>query len=166
MKEEQEVKQKEEVLLNYMQPHSKRMNQIREQLNNPDKFQPNELFCELTKFALIIANQEYDKEYITLGDLPAVVDDLKKAKYIAKMMGIPTQNTFAIKDASYAQVEERFYWMVDRITVLAKVLVNRTGIKGTKQFQHGLEWSTLKTFALKLVEPFDCVVIDLDAKDQ
>ena len=80
MKEEKEGQQKEQLLLNFMQPHSQRMNQMREELQNPKNFQPNEKFDKWTKFALIICNQFYDKKYIALGDLPAVVDDFKNAK--------------------------------------------------------------------------------------
>ena len=80
MKEEQEGQQKEQVLLDYMQPHSQRMNQMKNELQNPSNFLPQELFCKLTKYALIICNQFYNKNYIALGNLPAVVDDFKNAR--------------------------------------------------------------------------------------
>ena len=56
------------------------MIQIKDTFENPSAHQPKELFDILTKFALLIFNQHYDEEYITLGDLPAVADDMKKAR--------------------------------------------------------------------------------------
>jgi hypothetical protein len=59
-----------------------------------------------TKFALIICNQFYDKKYITLGDLPAVVDDLRNAKHTVKMMGILPDNTFVMKNVSHDELSK------------------------------------------------------------
>ena len=93
-KEEQEGQQKEQILLNYMQPHSQKMDEMRRELQNPEEFQPNEKFDY--KYALIVGNQTYNKKYITLDSLPAVADDLKNAKHTVKMMNIPQENTFVL----------------------------------------------------------------------
>ena len=68
---------------------------------------------------MIICNQFYDKEYITLGDLPAVVDDMKNARHKVKMMGILSENTYELVDATYQQIEELTELMAQRIEVLA-----------------------------------------------
>ena len=81
-----------------MQPHSEKMNQIQNELKNPKKYQPAELFLDYTKFGLIICNQLYNQT--TMKDLPAVVDDEKNAKHTCKMMGILPENTFSLKDVS------------------------------------------------------------------
>ena len=74
---------------------------MKSELQNPQNFQPNELFLQKTKFALIIGNQFYDEGYIRYGDLPAVVDDLRNAKHTVKMMGILSENTFVMKNVSH-----------------------------------------------------------------
>ena len=51
-------------------------------------------------------SQFYDRKYITLDDLPAVVDDFKNAKHTIKMMGILPENTFEMKDVTYHEIEE------------------------------------------------------------
>ena len=53
----------------------------------------------MTKFAFIVGNETYEKKRITLGNLPAVIDDCKNARHIVKMMGIPPENTFELRDA-------------------------------------------------------------------
>ena len=72
------------------------MNKIKQELQDLQNFQPDEKFCFFTKFALIVGNQDYDEEYITLGSLPAVADDIKVAKNTVSMMNIPVENTFII----------------------------------------------------------------------
>ena len=74
---------------------------MRMELQDPKNFQPQELFDKWTKYAIIICNQHYDKKYIALGNLPAVVDDFKNAKHTVKMMGILPENTFELRDISY-----------------------------------------------------------------
>ena len=49
---------------------------------------------------MIICNQFYDPNYVTHKDLPAVVDDFKNAKYTVKMMGIPLNNVFEMRDVT------------------------------------------------------------------
>ena len=109
MKEEQEGSQKEKVLLNYMKPHSERMDQIQSELQDPKNFQPAELFLDFTKFALIIGNHVYNKTI--MSDLPAVVDDLKNAKHICRMMGIAPENTFTLRDVSLEEVNAHHNWL-------------------------------------------------------
>ena len=84
-------------------------------MQNPKDFLPNEKFCQWTKYAIIICNQFYNEEYITLGNLPSVKDDLKNAKHTAKMMGIIPQNTFEIKDASFDELDDLIKWLCLRI---------------------------------------------------
>ena len=74
---------------------------MRIELKNPKKFLPDEKFTQLTKFALIVCNEFYDKKYTTLDDLPDVIEDFKSAKHTCKMMGIHPDNTFEFKDVSH-----------------------------------------------------------------
>ena len=61
---------------------------MKDQFENPSKYQPKELFDELTKYALLVCNQYYNKDYTTLGNIPTVENDFKNAKKKVKMMGI------------------------------------------------------------------------------
>ena len=128
--------------------------------------QPKELFDKWTKYAIVICNQFYDKKYVALGNLPAVVDDFKNAKHTVKLMGILPENTFEMKDVSYIEIEEKFRWLCWRVKVQTKVLTNTTGILGIRFMQQGLFWTVLRPNAMKLVAPFDSVTIDLSLKDQ
>ena len=94
-----------------MQPHSQRMDQMRKELQNPKKFQPNEKFSQATKFALNVCNKTYNKKYITLGDLPAVIDDQKIANQTIKMLGILPENTFELTDATSDELDEIIDWL-------------------------------------------------------
>ena len=136
------------------------------ELQNPHNYQPHEKFDKWTKYAWIICNQFYDRDYITHGDLPAVSDDFKKAKHICKMMGIPIGNTFEMNDASYDQLERQTDWFCWRIAALTKVLRSHTGIKGSGYFIQGFLWETLKPGAMNLVAPFDAVEVELNSEEQ
>ena len=127
---------------------------MRAELQNPKNFQPNEKFDKWTKYALIMCNQFYDKRYIALGDLPAVVDDFKNAKQTTQIMGIPPENTIEMKDVAYDEIEEKIEWLSYRIAVLTRVLENPTGILGVDFMLKGLFWTALRPNAMKLVAPF------------
>ena len=130
-KEEQEGQHKEQILLNYMQQNSERMSQLKDQFENPHKFQPKELFDKWTKIAFLVINQYYNKDYTTFDDLPAVVDDMKNAKQKLKMMGIPEENIFVLVDPTHAEIEEMNQLVGNRVAVLSSLLKNFTGILGT-----------------------------------
>ena len=57
-------------------------------MDNPQEFQPKELFDKWTKIALLVLNQYYDPNYTTFDDLPAVADDIKNARQLVKMIGV------------------------------------------------------------------------------
>ena len=80
------------------------MSKMKDQFENPKEFQPKELFDKFTKIAFLVFNQYYDEKYVTLGDLPAVVDDMKNARHKVKMMGILPENTFELIDATFDQM--------------------------------------------------------------
>ena len=82
------------------------------------------------------------------------------------MMSILPENTFEIKDASFDELDEIIEWLSYRIVALTRVLEISTGILGIDFMQQGLFWTTLRPHAMKLVAPFDCVVVDLDKEDQ
>ena len=139
---------------------------MKKELENPQQFQPNEKFTKLSKYSLLITNKDYDKRYITLGNLPAVIDDLKNAKQTVKMMGIIPEHTYIIKDASRQILDEKIDWLSNRAVVQCKLLVDATGIKGVRNFIQGMSWKTLKPNAMKLKAPFDFIIIDLSTRDQ
>ena len=89
---------------------------------------PKEVFSALTKYALIISNQFYDKKYVTHGDLPAVVNDHVIALQIAKLMGINSEHTFELKDATHDQLQHTMKWLRDRFIALTRPLTEATGI--------------------------------------
>ena len=101
LREEQEGQKNEKILLKFIEPFSERMSVMKELVDNPLEFQPKELFDKWTKIALLVLNQYYDPDYTTFGDLPAVVDDMKNARQLVKMMGIPEENTFVLVDATH-----------------------------------------------------------------
>ena len=51
-----------------------------------------------------MCNDTYDPAYVTHGNLPEVVNDLRNAKQTALMMGIPLENTIILENASYEEV--------------------------------------------------------------
>ena len=51
-----------------------------------------------------MCNDAYDPAYVTHGNLPEVVNDLRNAKQTALMMGIPLENTVILENASYEEV--------------------------------------------------------------
>ena len=142
------------------------MNQIRKELQNPEKYQPEEKFLRYTKYALIVCNQYYNKKYVTLGDLDAVVDDYKNAKHTAKLMGIPLENIIEIKNARFDELNKVNDWLKKRFTVLTKPLKSTTGFYGTGILLNGFLWETLRPFAMNLVAPFDSITIDLNENEQ
>ena len=166
IKEELESKQKEQVLIDYMEPHSQRMNQMKNELQNPQNFMPLEKFCDLTKFAVLLCNEDYDQMYTTMDSLPAVKDDLKVARQTVKMMGILPENTKEMYNAQYDEIHNYFAWLSDRICAFTRPLDDFTGIIGLEGYVQGIKWSILKTHAMKLVAPFDSVVITLNEKDE
>ena len=151
-----------------MQPYDQRMNQMKSELQNPQNFQPNELFLRSTKFALIICNEFYDKRYITLGDLPAVVDDLRNAKHTVKLMGILPENTFVMKNVSHDELSKQINQLFSKFDVLTNILKNTTGILSGLDYcmSGGLLWEILRPSAMKLMAPFNYITIDLDVQDQ
>ena len=86
------------------------MNKINDELQDSQNFQPDEKFCFFTKFALIVGNQDYNEEHITLGSIPAVADNIKVAKNTVSMMNIPVENTIVVQDAKADQLNKFFAW--------------------------------------------------------
>ena len=84
------------------------------------------------------------------------------------MLGILPENTFELTDATSDQLDEIIDWLVRRFIVLTKALTNDTGIFGKDSYGgiKGIKWTILRPFAMKLVAPFDFVLIDLDLEDQ
>ena len=82
------------------------------------------------------------------------------------MLGILPENTFELTDATSDELDEIIDWLQNRIAVLTRILVKNTGLFGIKNYGQGLLWETLKPFAMKLVAPFEYVLIDLDSEDQ
>ena len=112
---------------------------------------------------MIICNRSYNKKYVTHGDLPAVLDDFKTAMHTVKMMGILPENIFQLKDVSYDDLEKYMEWLTWRIVAQTRVLDNHTGIKATGFFFKGkgqsFTWEVLRPSAMKLIAPFDSLVI-------
>ena len=166
MKEEQEGQHNEQILLKFIEPFSERMNMMKELVENPHEFQPKELFDKWTKIALLVLNQYYDPDYTTFGDLPAVVDDMKNARQLVKMMGILEENTFVLVDATHQQIEEINKIIGNRIAVLSSPLKDFTGVQGPGILIGGIPWEILRPNAMKLELPFDSITIDLNSEDQ
>ena len=101
---------------------------MKNELQNPRNFMPLEKFCDLTKFAVILCNEDYDKMYTTMDSLPAVKDDLKVARQTVKMMGILPENTKEMYNASKDEIEEYFAWIELRMCAFTRPLDEFTGI--------------------------------------
>lgn len=104
-----------------------------------------------------VCNKTYDVKFITLGDLPAVIDDQKIANQTIKMLGILPENTFEFTDATSDELDEIIDWLQHRIAVLTRILQKNTGLFGIENYGQGILWETLRPFAMKLVAPFDCI---------
>ena len=127
-----------------------------------------EQFDRETKFAFILAIEKMDEKYTTYKGVPEVVDDFRKAKQTAKIMGILPENTIALKDVSHEELQRQWDQLEDKIYPLARVLGEHTGILGAspRLLSRGLLWDKIKNFAMKLQAPFDSITIDLDVADQ
>ena len=99
-------------------------------MNNPKNHMPKEKFDDLAKFGFILINEKYDKKVTTMEDLPAVQDDLKKARQTAKMFGICPDNTIELVNASNEELERQYKLIFNRILLLSRVLGKHTGILG------------------------------------
>ena len=137
-------------------------------MENAKKNLPNEQFCRETKFGLIMYNEIYDPAYVTHGNLPEVVNDCRNARQTCKMLGIPTENTIELKDASHDELTRIWNNLKDEIQALAKPMNGKTGILGFNPtgFGGGFEWDNIKEFAMNLEESFDHIDIDLNHEDQ
>ena len=103
------------------------MGEIKTEITDPKNNLPAERFEESTKFTLIIANKDYDK--ITMMEsLPAVQNDLEKARTTAKLMGVPDENTIVLIDATHDELEKQSQKLTDRIKCLSRKLNGSTGI--------------------------------------
>ena len=91
---------------------------------------PAERFKESNKFSLIVVNEDYDKAITTMNSLPAVKNDLEKARTTAKLMGIPEENTIELVNATHAELERQYEMLTDRILALSRKLDQGTGILG------------------------------------
>ena len=103
-----------------------------------------------------------------MSDLKSVVDDFKNAKRTVKMMGIPQEHIFEMKNVSYKQIDQNMNWLGYRMIVQTKELTNDTGIKGKAGYcgLKGLKWEQIKPFVMKIDGPINVLVIDLDRLDQ
>ena len=137
-------------------------------MENAKKHLPNEQFRQETKFGLILYNEIYDPTYVTHGNLPEVVNDCRNARQTCKMLGIPSDNTIELKDASHDQLTYVWNNLRDKIQALAKPMNGKTGILGSNPslFANGFEWDNIKEFVMEQKEPFDHIDIDLDPEDQ
>ena len=107
---------------------------MKNELQNPQKFMPLENFCDLTKFAVILCNEDYDETYTTMPSLPAVKDDLKVARQTVKMMGVLPENTKEMYNATYDEIDEYFGWLELRMCAFTRALSEFTGIQGKPGF--------------------------------
>ena len=106
------------------------MDKLRNEIKDKNNTQPKEQFTRLTKYALILCVEKYDKKYTTFDDIEAVRDDFRNAQRTAKMMGILPQNTLEIKDPTNENLNKHVFQLGLRLITLTKVLENETGIKG------------------------------------
>lgn len=81
------------------------------------------------------------------------------------MMGISRENTIVLRETDKKELDDIFAWLNARFIVLSRKLDDATGILGSSGFLHGIKWEFLKSYAMKLDVPFDCVVIDLDKEE-
>ena len=168
IKEELDIKQKEQNVLNYLEPQSQKMGQAEREMENAKKHLPKEQFRQETKFGLIMYNEVYDPAYVTHGNLPEVVNDFRNAKQTSKMLGIPTENITVLKDASHEQLVNSWERLKDKISALSRPITGKTGILGTIPtiLANGLDWDKIKQFVMNLDAAFDQIDIDLDSEDQ
>ena len=138
---------------------------MKNELQNPQNFMPLENFCDLTKFAVILCNEDYDETYTTMPSLPAVKDDLKVARQTVKMMGVLPENTKEMYNATWDEIDEYFGWLELRMCAFSRPLSEFTGIQGKHGFMQGLKWEYLRPNAMNLVAPFDSVLINLNETD-
>ena len=114
-----------------------------------------------------MCNEVYDPAYVIHDDLPEVVNDFRNAKQTVKMLGIPAENTIELRDVSHEQLVSSWNRLKDKIFALAKPISGKTGILGTDPdgLANGLEWDTIKKFAMKLNSAFDHIELDLGSED-
>ena len=132
-------------------------------MNDPKNHMPKEKFDDLAKFGFILINEKYDKKVTTMSDLPAVQDDLKKARQTAKMFGICPENTIELVNATSEELERQYNLIFNRILLLSRVLGKDTGILGKNGMNGGFFWDKIKKSALKLGESFDSIEIEFEA---
>ena len=101
-----------------------------------------------------------------MSDLPAVQDDLKKARQTAKMFGICPENTIELVNATNEELERQYKLIFNRILLLSRVLGKETGILGTNGMNGGFLWDKVKKSALKLEESFDSIEVEFEDQDQ
>ena len=142
------------------------MDQIGNQMKDPKNHMPKEKFDDIAKFGFILINEKYDEKVTTMSDLPAVQDDLKKARQTAKMFGICPDNTIELVNASNEELERQYKLIFNRILLLSRVLVKETGILGTNGMNGGFLWDKVKKSVLKLEESFDSIEVEFEAQDQ
>ena len=101
-----------------------------------------------------------------MSDLPAVQDDLKKARQTALMLGICPENTIELVNATNAELEKQYKLIQNRILLLSRVLSNETGILGIQDMKQGFLWDKMKKSALDLEESFDSIDIKFEKEDE
>ena len=94
-----------------------------------------------------------------MNDLPAVKNDLRNAKNLSKMIGIPDENIKVLKDASQQTLNELLKWFGRRMKVLTKPLRNETGITTSSISAGGILWEDIKANERNLKEPRNFVEI-------
>ena len=134
------------------------MGEIKSEINDPQKNMPAERFKKPTKFTLIIANKDYNKAITTMESLPAVQNDLEKARITAKLMGVPPENTIELINATHDELEHQYKILTDRIKSLSRKLDGGTGILGF----FGFEWDKMKKSAMKLEGNFNSIEVEFE----
>ena len=97
--EEKQRKLKEAGALNILNKFTGEYEKLQKEMAQPNKNQKKERFHSKDKFALIYANEKYDRTIMT--DLPEVKDDHSSIKETVEMMNIPETNIYELEDASY-----------------------------------------------------------------
>ena len=81
-------------------------------------------------------------------------------------MGILTENTKEMYNASWEEIDEYFDWLSNRMCAFTRPLDEFTGIQGKDGYMQGIKWEVLRPHAMDLVAPFDSVVINLNENDE
>ena len=103
------------------------------------------------KCAFVCCNEIY-ADKAGLGNLPAVLNDIKTIRRTLRMMGISEENIVELIDASHAKMVEAEEKLMDMIKAGSVKLSGPTGIGPIKKFSGGIQWKILRDIVFKLVD--------------